>query len=935
MLKAPLPADEAQRLAALHSLQILDTLPEERFERITRIAQRLFDVPIASITLVDANRQWFKSCLGMSLPETSRDIAFCAHAILGDEALVIPDAQLDPRFSDNPLVTDDPYIRFYAGQPLSGPNGHKIGTLCIMDPWPGQMSSADLQALKDLAVWAENELNSIQLSQVLIIQRQAEEAIQKSEARFRAIFEEAAIGIALLDMDGRLQGSNPALQGMLGYSAEELRSKVFTDITHPDDLMADVELYQDLVAGKRSNYQMEKRYIRKDGSLVEARLTVSLVHSIGSEAQFAIGMVEDITERRRAEEKLNETLVELQVQYREAERARSETRAVLDASGEAMILVSPDSRFLSVDRQFTELFGLSADKILGRRFDELQEDMERIFTDPAQFKARVAGTASDTEQQFTEIVAQRWPQQRELELFSTPVRTSNSEHLGRLYVFRDVTREREVDRMKSEFVSLVSHELRTPLTSIKGYIDLLMDGDAGELNEEQQEFLEIAKNNADRLVALINELLDVSRIESGKIELHRTALDLAGLISEVAQSLRPQIEAKGQHLILELNETLPTVLGDADRVTQILTNLLSNAYKYTPSVGTITVVVQAAEKDCVRVDVRDTGIGLSTEEQAKLFTKFFRARNRTTQEVGGTGLGLTITRSLVEMHGGVITVSSTPGEGSTFSFTLPTTRERAESGTSSTIAQSGGRILVVDDERDIANLIRRYLEHARYQVLIAHNAAETLSIAKTEHPDLITLDIMLPDADGFTVLEWLKSDPATATIPVVLLSMMDDVGRGKLLGAVDYLRKPIQERVLLEHVGLILANDQAHLILVADDDDDVRGLIAGHLRRAGYQVIEATDGVEAIAMAQLDSPDLALIDIKMPRMDGITTLRTFRTEPTTRNLPVIMMTASPGVMEESRSIVESLGGAILLGKPYTAEELATAIARKLGMPGEV
>ena len=177
------------------------------------------------------------------------------------------------------------------------------------------------------------------------------------------------------------------------------------------------------------------------------------------------------------------------------------------------------------------------------------------------------------------------------------MRSANAGYIGRLYVFRDVTHEREVDRMKSEFVSLVSHELRTPLTSIKGYIDLLMDGDAGELNEEQLEYLGIAKNNADRLVALINDLLDVSRIESGKVELQRTVVDLDRLIQNAASSLRPQIEAKRQHLELDLSRTAHTVLADADRVTQILTNLLSNAYKYTPVGGTISVIVRGEEKN--------------------------------------------------------------------------------------------------------------------------------------------------------------------------------------------------------------------------------------------------------------------------------------------------------------------------------------------------
>ena len=389
-----------------------------------------------------------------------------------------------------------------------------------------------------------------------------------------------------------------------------------------------------------------------------------------------------VAEREQVEEKLRATLTELEAQYREAQRTRSEFQAILDAASDAMALVSPDQRLVMVDQQFKEMFGLGAEEVLGRRFSELQQELERTFADPAGFRKLVAGSAADAERQFTATFAQCWPQPRKLEFFSTPVRGADAEHLGRLYVLRDVTHEREVDRMKSEFVSLVSHELRTPLTSIKGYVDLLLDGDAGELTEEQQEYLSIIKNNADRLIALINDLLDVSRIESGKIELQRGPLDLSRLIHGVADSLRPSIEAKGQHLTLDLegghelsqagrdSTLLPTVFADADRVTQILINLLSNAYKYTPAGGSISVRAYT-EGDDVRVDVQDTGIGLSTEEQSQIFTRFFRARNRTTQEVGGTGLGLPIARSLVEMHGGKITVSSSPGQGSTFSFTLP------------------------------------------------------------------------------------------------------------------------------------------------------------------------------------------------------------------------------------------------------------------------
>jgi signal transduction histidine kinase len=227
------------------------------------------------------------------------------------------------------------------------------------------------------------------------------------------------------------------------------------------------------------------------------------------------------------------------------------------------------------------------------------------------------------------------------------------------------------NQRKTEFVTLVSHELRTPLASMMGYTELLLAGGGGPLTQRQREWLGIIGQNADRLETLIDDLLDTARIEMGKIELKHTPLDLIPLIQEVARALRPQIARKGQRLTLELAEALPAIVGDADRLRQILTNLLSNALKYTPSGGHITIAAHE-DTDCVRVAVQDTGIGLTPAEQAQLFTPFFRAQHATTPRVGGTGLGLAITRALVELHGGTITVTSVPGQGSTFSVTLPT-----------------------------------------------------------------------------------------------------------------------------------------------------------------------------------------------------------------------------------------------------------------------
>jgi PAS domain S-box-containing protein len=353
----------------------------------------------------------------------------------------------------------------------------------------------------------------------------------------------------------------------------------------------------------------------------------------------------------------------------EQRRTEAETRAVVDGVVEGLLLVSPEQRVMSVNRRFEELFATASSEVRGRELTELQSIVEQVFADPDQLVERVTTAGGDESARFTEIVAQRWPEERQLELFSTPVR-SDGRFLGRLYGFRDVTQERELDRMKTEFVSQVSHELRTPLTAIKGFTDLILDGDAGEVNEEQTEYLQTVKSNADRLVALINDLLDVSRIESGRITLRIEPLDVRSILASVLATMRPLLEGKSQTITLEVGDELPRAAGDHDRIVQVATNLVSNAHKYTPAGGQIRVAA-SVEDALIAISVSDNGMGIAPEDVARLFTRFFRVDSSLTREIGGTGLGLSIVKSIVELHGGTITVSSEPGVGSTFTFTLP------------------------------------------------------------------------------------------------------------------------------------------------------------------------------------------------------------------------------------------------------------------------
>ncbi len=763
------------------------------------------------------------------------------------------------------------------------------------------------------------------------------EALRRNEERLKSIIETMAAGVLIFDREGRFIQTNAAGEEILGldrsgiegspYAAPPFRRLTLDGEPFPLD-QSPFELVRRTGVPARG---VEMMLEQPDGTRTIVSVSAAPLRSAEGAFTGAVAVFTDVTDQKLVEIHLNGTLQALNRQYRVAEHASSQQRAVLDAASDAMVLIAPDREILTMNQCFAELFGLASADARTLSLRDIEEILPDLFDEGERLLGQIDSALKDSQRRFEEMVVQSFPVRREFALFSTPVHSTDGEHLGRLFVLRDVTKEREVDRMKSEFVSLVSHELRTPLTSIKGYVDLLIEGEVGDVTEEQVEFLGIVKSNADRLVALINDLLDISRIESGKIDLTRTSQSLLEAVRAVTTSLRMQLQAKEQHLEISVPGDL-VVFADSNRLVQVLTNLLSNAHKYTPSGGQIAVRA-ISEAGMARVDIQDSGIGLSEEEQEQLFTRFFRANNRTTQEVGGTGLGLTIVRSLIELHGGEISVSSTVGKGSTFSFTLPLAAQvdRVASPISAMGLRPGGRVLVVDDEPDIANLVGRYLERAGYTVLVANNSSTALSLASSERLELIILDIQLADVDGFTVLEQLKSQPQTADIPVLMLSVMPDDGRSKRLGAVDYLNKPISEGELLARVDLALATEPTGPILVVDDDTDVRNLLVGHLRRAGFAVVEARDGGEALERVRDTSPSLVLMDIRMPVMDGVEALRRLRMQEETSRIPIVMMTASPGVMESNRSAVELLGGGVILSKPWTAEELAAVIGRA-GLP---
>jgi signal transduction histidine kinase/DNA-binding response OmpR family regulator len=528
---------------------------------------------------------------------------------------------------------------------------------------------------------------------------------------------------------------------------------------------------------------------------------------------------------------------------------------------------------------------------------------------------------------------------RALAVNIAPLITSIDGRPGMVAALRDISREVEVERLKNEFISTVSHELRTPMTSIKGYTDLLFLGMAGGLSDGQRSFLQIIKANADRLTALVNDILDISRIETGRIRLDIEALHLTEILSNVVLAFQEQYREKDLVLHWDKPEGLPLVRGDKDRVTQIFTNLIANAWQYTLPGGSVTVSVRRVDR-FVQVDVADTGIGISEDNINRIFDRFYRVDDPVVEEASGTGLGLSIVKMFVDMLGGKIWVSSELGKGSTFSFTLPLADVEVPevapeliSAEPATIVSRRPKILVVEHDRDLALLLRRQLEMEGYKVLLAGNGEDALWLAREEQPQVITLDIMLPDMDGFSVLEKLKNHPLTSSIPVVIASVLIEADERYSLGAVDYVVKPFAEDKLLESVRLALAHqdgDGPHRLLVVDDDADIRGFLEEALSYHGYHIHTASNGKEALEKVEQTDPDLVLLDLKMPGLDGYEVIRRLKSNKATRAIPIIVITASPVDKERDRVRVLGMGATEYLTKPLSIEALVQEIKAAIG-----
>jgi two-component system, sensor histidine kinase and response regulator len=779
-----------------------------------------------------------------------------------------------------------------------------------------------------------------------IAQREeAREAFRRSEDKYQAIFNNAAVGIDMIDRDGRFVETNTALQDMLGYSKGELERLTALDITHPDDLDASRRNLLSVSEGRLDSYTSEKRYIRKDGAVVWAGLSVASMRDASGRHEAIIGVIEDITDRKKAQAELLESL------------RFSET--LINTIPNPLYWKDVNGRYVGCNQAFSDFVGLPKEQIVGETVfrilpesvaEEYANQDRELFAHPG---SRIThGQVRDAQDRERHIIIHK-------ATFSDAAGAVS----GLIGVVLDITKLTEASRAaeqasraKSEFLANMSHEIRTPLNGIIGMTELARNT---ELSAEQREYLDAVKISSDALLRLINDILDLSKMEAGKLELYRTEFSLRDCVDDTVASFSGQAFEKGIELVCDIHPDIPdSLIGDPGRIRQILVNLVGNGFKFTESGEIVVRVEQASKADkevVLHFTVTDTGPGIPESQQARIFDAFEQGDASPTKRHAGTGLGLAISSKLVRMMDGGMWLQSTLGQGSAFHFTVRlgiqdnAERPRPIGGAANL---KGLHAIVVDDNATNRRILQEILTNWGMSVLLADSGPAALEVLQTAAqngvcPSLAIVDNMMPDMDGFALTEKMKQTPELGNTTIVMLTSAGQRGDGERcanLGIAAYLRKPIKQSELLDAISKALANPcletiaprlisgqtlrvsqrQLHVLLVEDHPMN-RKLASRMLEKMGHRVSLACNGKEAVSASQNECFDVILMDVQMPEMDGLEATRAIRDRETIRHdhVPIIAMTAH--AMKGDRERCLAAGMDAYVSKPIKSTELFEAI----------
>lgn len=785
---------------------------------------------------------------------------------------------------------------------------------------------------------------------------QLEEKLHRSEERLRLLIEGVSdYAIYMLDPAGIIESWNAGAERIQGYRAEEIIGERFACFYDDEDVNAGKPAIDLQAAAERGHVELEGRRRRKDGSHFWANSVISTLYDAGGGIRGYANVTKDITDRKQAAEERERLLAAIDAQRRLFQAVVEHAPAgiaIFDGETFRVKWANPVYR-----ERLDEPYRSTID-IVGRRFQELIPGAEdsgavEIFRTVASTgvphfepEHKLVGFAKGTtywrwsllpltngdhatpdlmilvvdvtdqvvaRRQIEELADQLAEERRSLAVMNQELDLRN----------REVER---ANRLKSEFLASMSHELRTPLHSIIGFSELLAEQESGSLNQKQKRQLDHVLRGARHLLSLINDILDLSKIEAGRLELNPETFLVLPAMTEVLTTIEPIAFPKHIQINQDLDPNL-VVWADRLRFKQILYNLLSNAVKFTPPGGSVSISSRTREES-IEIAVEDTGIGISFEEQKAIFDEFHQASTTTKGVREGTGLGLAITRRLVEKHGGEVWVDSEPGKGSRFTFALPLTTSAGIAQPAEASAINGqperALIFVVDDELSARELLVTYLNSEGFRTATARSGEEALSKARELRPAAITLDIVMRGKSGWETLNQLKRDPTLASIPVVIVSILDEKQTGFSLGAAEYLIKPVSKRSFLEALVRHVQRSEAGAprVLVVDDELESLQLVAEILKSGRYTPITATSGKQALELLSEVGADAIVLDLLMPEMNGFEVLKRIHSDPGLRKIRVFVLTAKDLTAGDLKLLDNQVEALFTKGRPWRHELLS-------------
>jgi PAS domain S-box-containing protein len=786
------------------------------------------------------------------------------------------------------------------------------------------------------------------LAREVSVRAQAQQALKEGRARIQDFLDNANDLIQTVAPDGRFLYVNSAWKRVLRYTDEDLERKSVFDIVHPAWVGRLKEEFKRVLSGAPAR-RFNVEFISADERVVILSGSAAAQFDRGL-AVATQGIFRDVTEQRLAE--------------RQLAASKANLTALVENTGDAIWSVDRDHRLIT----FNSAFSLAIEAATGREPAVGQLPEETFSAEDVEWYRDVYDRALRGDRNVALRTDQVGGQLSYFELYANPIQGEEGT-AGAVLFGKDVTprvRAEEALRVakeeaeaankaKSDFLANMSHELRTPLNSVIGFTNILLKNKGGNLNDKDVGFLQRVLANGKHLLELINEVLDLAKVEAGRMELIIEPVDLRGLVVETVQQLEGQARVKDGNVVLiaDAPEQVDAVETDSAKLKQVIINLVGNALKFTHE-GSVTVRVDVAGdgRTPVAIAVEDTGIGIPPDRLEAIFEAFQQAEAGTARKYGGTGLGLAISRSICLLMGYDLMVESEMGKGSTFTIVMGERarkplkeeaeegegeKEEAEEAAPAATREAAApaprmrdfQVLVVDDEKDSRVLMSHYLEEFGCRVITAGTGEEGIQAARDNKPDLITLDLMMPGMTGWEVLQKLKADPELRKIPVVVVSIVAGEGRGRLLGAVDLVTKPFDREDLLRVLWRNLVRKRGGRVLVVEDEESTRRLLEGYLHRFGLEVVTAGDGQAGLDAVRTEAPDAVLLDMIMPVMDGMTFLHNLRADPLYTGLPVIVLTGKELTHEEHKALSDMASGILQKGdelEPRLRETLSSLFA---------